>query len=113
MRDRSSTIRIVELSDIGSNLAEIVDEVSRQESRVIVEQAGTPVAAVVSAEDLRRLDRFDRAWAGRTRALETFGTAFADEPTAEIEERVGRIVAQPRRAGDGVDPPRAIPAPIL
>ncbi len=106
MRDREPTTRTVAISDLGSNLTDLVDEVSRQESRVIVEHAGTPVAALVSAEDLRRLDRFDRAWEERTKALESFGAAFANEPTAEIEERVGRIVAQ-FRAPEAATAPRA------
>jgi prevent-host-death family protein len=86
------------ISEVKTRLSRLVNEVYRHETRVLVEKSGIPVAALVSAEDLQRLDRLDQEWATRTRALEVFGTAFADIPATEREQEVERIVAQVRAA---------------
>jgi hypothetical protein len=62
-----------------------------------VEKAGIPVVALVSADDLNRLQQLDRAWNERTNAIERFSQAFADVPTEEAEAEVARIIAERRQ----------------
>jgi hypothetical protein len=64
---------------------------------VRLEKAGIPVPALVSAEDLARLQQFDREWEARTRAIERFSLAFADVPPEEAEAEVARIIAERRQ----------------
>jgi orotate phosphoribosyltransferase-like protein len=61
-----------------------------------VEKSGIPVAALVSADDLARLQERDRAWDEGTKAMERFSEAFADVPVAELEARIDEIIAEGR-----------------
>jgi prevent-host-death family protein len=92
-RPGSQTMKI---SDVKAKLSSLVNEVYRHETRVLVEKAGIPVAALVSVEDLERLTRLEREWAAGTRALQEFSAAFQDVPVTELEERVAQIIAEGR-----------------
>ena len=96
MRGQQPTTQTIKASDVRQNLAQLLNKVFRKETRVLVEKSGIPVAAIVSADDLERLDRLDQEWAARTAALEAFGAAFADVPAEESEREIARIVARVR-----------------
>ena len=96
MRGQQPTTQTIKVSDVRQNLAQLLNKVFRKETRVLVEKSGIPVAAIVSADDLERLDRLDRERAQRFKALDEFGAAFEDVPVEEIEREVARIVAQVR-----------------
>jgi hypothetical protein len=66
-------------------------------SQAVLAEAGIPVPALVSAEDLPRLQQFDREREARTRAIERFSQAFADVPPEEAEAEVARIIAERRQ----------------
>jgi prevent-host-death family protein len=87
----------MKISDVKNTLSSLVNKVYRKETRVLVEKAGIPVAALVSADDLNRLQQLDRAWNERTNAIERFSQAFADVPTEEAEAEVARIIAERRQ----------------
>ena len=97
MPEQAPMPRTMKISDVKNNLSSLVNEVYRKETRILVEKSGIPVAALVSADDLARLDRLDRDWEEGTRALERFSQAFADVPTEEAEAEVARIIADIRR----------------
>jgi prevent-host-death family protein len=97
MPEQAAMIRTMKISDVKNQLSSLVNEVYRKESRILVEKSGIPVAALVSADDLARLNRLDRDWEEGTRALERFSQAFADVPTEEAEAEVARIIADIRR----------------
>jgi prevent-host-death family protein len=101
VREKEPDIQTIQLSEVNGPLLRLVSKVSRQETRVLVEDAGEPVAALVSAEDLRRLNDLDRTWDERTRAIERFSKAFADVPADEVEADVARIVEKRRKHGIG------------
>jgi prevent-host-death family protein len=94
---QSPKTQTMTLSDAETQFSRLAKAVSRRETRVLVEEAGIPVAALVSAEDLQRLTQFDRDWEERTEALERFSQAFADIPTEQAEEEVARIIAARRQ----------------
>ena len=87
----------MKISDVKNTLSRLVNKVYRGETRVLVEKAGIPVAALVSADDLQRLTQIDRAWNERTKAIERFSQAFADVPAEETEAEVARIIAERRQ----------------
>ena len=62
----------------------------------IVEQGGVPVAALVSTEDLERLDRFDRERADRFAIIDELRAAFAGVPDEELEREADRALAEVR-----------------
>jgi len=102
MIDQDPATQTMKISDVKARLSSLVNEVYRKETRVLIEKAGIPVAALVSVGDLERLTRLDREWAAGTRALQEFSAAFQDVPVAELEERVAQIIAE-GRARDGAE----------
>jgi prevent-host-death family protein len=97
MRDQEPVTQTMKISDVKNTLSSLVNMVYRKETRVLVEKAGIPVAALVSADDLNRLQQLDRAWDERTRAIQRFSQAFADVPTEQAEAEVARIIAERRQ----------------
>ncbi len=84
------------IAEVNEQLTSLIDQVSRTQIRVVVERDGTPVAAIVSPADLRRLDRLDRERAERTAAIEAMRAPFRDVPPGEIERETDRILARIR-----------------
>jgi prevent-host-death family protein len=86
----------MEISEVKSRLSPLANEVSRNEIRVIVEESGTPIAALVSLDDLERLARFDEQREKRFAVVDRMRAAFADVSTEEIEREAARAVAEVR-----------------
>ncbi len=86
----------VKISDVKQDLSALVDRIARNESRVLIERSGKPVAAIVSAQDLQRLEQFDRERAERFAILDEIGEAFKDVPVEELEREVANAVAEVR-----------------
>jgi prevent-host-death family protein len=86
----------MKISEVKQQLNRLVNRVYRHETRVMVEKSGIPVAGIVSADDLRRLDRLDRERAERFKVLEEFSEAFKDVPVEELEREVARALAEVR-----------------
>ena len=89
--------RTITISDIETRLAPLVEEVSRNELRVIVEASGTPVAALVSVADLERWSRVDRERDARFAVLDRLREAFADVPPEELEQEIATALAEVRQ----------------
>lgn len=89
--------RTMNVTEVKSTLSDLVNEVYGGKTRVLVEKSGLPVAALVSVDDLGRLDELDRNWEEGTKALERFSQAFADVPIEELEARIAEIIAEGRR----------------
>lgn len=95
MREQPTT-ETMKISEVKQQLNRLVNRVYRHETRVMVEKSGIPVAGIVSAEDLRRLNRLDHERAERFKVLEEFGEAFKDVPAEELEREVARALAEVR-----------------
>lgn len=96
MREQPPMTETMRISQVKTQLSSLVNRVYRQETRVLVEKSGIPVAALVSAADLERLDRLDRERAERFKALDEMRAAFKDAPLEEIERETDRITAEIR-----------------
>lgn len=96
MREREPMTQTVKASEARQQWSELLNKVFRKETRVIVEKSGIPVAAIVSAEDLERLNRFEQERRERFKALEETWAAFKDVPPEEIETEVARALEQVR-----------------
>ena len=86
----------IKASEARQQWSELINKVFRKETRVIVEKSGIPVAAIVSAEDLERLNRYDQERRERFKALEETWEAFKDVPAEEIEAEVAQALEQVR-----------------
>ena len=91
------------ISTVRAELTTLLNRVSRKEARVIVEESGIPVAALVSPDDLERLAQLDRQRAERFAIIDEVRAAFSGVPDEEIERETDRILAE-NQDTDGDDP---------
>jgi prevent-host-death family protein len=94
------------ISSVRAELNTLVNKVYRAETRVIVEKSGIPVAAIVSTDDLKRLDQLDRDREQRRAVLEAFRAPFRDVPVDELEREIARAVADVRAESEPAAPDR-------
>jgi prevent-host-death family protein len=85
-------------SDARQHFSDVLNRVYRKQARVLVERSGIPIAAIVSTEDLARLDQLEAERAERFAGLSRISQAFADVPVEELEREVERAVAEGRAA---------------
>ena len=77
-------------------LSELLNRVHDRELRVLISKGNLSVAALVSVEDLERLNRMDAQREADFRIFDEIGAAFADQTPEQIEEEVDRAVAEIR-----------------
>jgi prevent-host-death family protein len=77
--------------------SKILNKVFREETRIVVEKSGIPVAAIISAEDLKRLDQLEKERSDRFRVLDEIKTAFRDIPESEIENETDQALTRMRQ----------------
>jgi prevent-host-death family protein len=107
MSEQGITFQTMNVSDARKQWSELLNKVARKETRVLVEKSGAPVAAIVSADDLRRLQEMDaRRWRDGT-VLEEIGRAFVDVPEEELEREIARALAEVRLERQGSKAQRA------
>jgi antitoxin (DNA-binding transcriptional repressor) of toxin-antitoxin stability system len=88
--------RSVEADDIRQSLPETLSAVARSGERVIVEEDGVAVAAIVSLDDLKQLARLDAERIERFEVFERIGAIFADEDPDE-SDRLSALALQEAR----------------
>ena len=86
----------LEITEVQSHLVNLVHDVALKQGRVLVEEAGAPVAAIVSVEDYRQLTRLDAQIAERRRVVEAIREAFRDVPAEELERETAKALAEVR-----------------
>jgi prevent-host-death family protein len=77
--------------------SKILNKVFREDTRIVVEKSGIPVAAIISTEDLKRLDRLEKERSDRFRVLDKVKAAFRDIPGAEIENEADQALTRVRQ----------------
>ena len=88
----------MKISDVKNHLSSLVNDVYRNETRILVEKAGIPVAGLISAADLERLSQLEKERDGFSAAIESAREAFKDVDPEEIERETDRIIARTRAA---------------
>ena len=96
MSEQEPAVQTLEIADVRLRLAPLAAEVARKKIRVIVEESGAPVAALVSVDDLERWARLDREREDRFAVIDRMRAAFADVSTDEIEREVDKALAEVR-----------------
>ncbi|MDQ2653244.1 MAG: type II toxin-antitoxin system Phd/YefM family antitoxin [Chloroflexota bacterium] len=84
------------LAEVKQSLPRVLEEASRSGARVIVEDHGEPVAAIISIEDWRRFARLEAEREKRFAVLDQARAAFAGVPAEEIEEAAIQAIARVR-----------------
>jgi prevent-host-death family protein len=92
MREQHPMTQTMKISDVRGQLNTLVNQVYRKETRVVVEKSGIPVAGLVSAEDLQRLEQLDRERSARFAVIDEVRATFAGVPDEEIERETDRIL---------------------
>jgi prevent-host-death family protein len=96
MPGREPATRTVKASEARQQWSQLLNEVFRGATRVVVEKSGIPVAAIISADDLKRFRLLEQRRAERFKVLDEIGEAFKDVPTEEIEREVAQALAEVR-----------------
>jgi prevent-host-death family protein len=90
----------IEITDERQRLSQVIHRVAHGEIRVVVEENGLPVAAIISADEYRRFKDQEREQeAARTTLFETFARfsdAFKDVPDEELEREIANAQAEVR-----------------
>jgi len=87
----------INASTVRQEWSKILNKVFREETRIVVEKSGIPVAAIISAEDLKRLDRLEKERSDRFRVLDEVKAAFRDIPESEIENEADQALTRVRQ----------------
>jgi PHD/YefM family antitoxin component YafN of YafNO toxin-antitoxin module len=82
--------------EAGQDLDQILDQIARTKSRVIIERDGKQVGAIISVRDLARLAVLDAQYERDVAVLKAASAAFADVSEEEIEREVARAIAEVR-----------------
>jgi prevent-host-death family protein len=88
--------KTIKASEARQQFSQLLNEVFRRESRVLVEKSGIPVAAIISAKDLQLLARLEAERSRDFAILDEMREAFKDVPPEEIESEVARALSQVR-----------------
>lgn len=97
MREREPMTKTMKATAARQQFSQLLNQVFRRETRVVVEKSGIPVAAIISASDLERLNRLEEEREKDFAVLDEIGQAFKDVPPGKLEAEVGRAVASARR----------------
>jgi prevent-host-death family protein len=97
MPGREPTIETISTIEAGQELRELVKRLSMNRTRIVVEQDGRPVAAIISAHDLERFQALEAERRRDFSVLEEMREAFRDVPADEIEREVAKALAEVRQ----------------
>jgi prevent-host-death family protein len=93
--------KTMKLSEARGTFSSLVNDVFRNQKRVIVEKSGIPVVAVVSISDLKLLERFDEDRRSRAALLEGYSRQFDEYSLEKIEAEVTKAIAEDRADRSG------------
>jgi len=88
--------QVMKASDVRAQWSQLLNKVFRNQTRVVVEKSGIPVAAIISAEDLQRFTQMEEQREKRFKALDKMREAFKGVPSEEIDREVKRAISQVR-----------------
>lgn len=101
MREREPMTQTMKASEAREQFSQLLNKVFRRETRVLVEKSGIPVAAIISPDDLERLNLIEEERAERFKALDESWKAFEDMPIEGVEVEVAKAVASARKKQRG------------
>ena len=97
MRKPQPTTQTMTVSQVKSKLTSLIAEVAREETRILIERDGAPVAAIISAHDLEWFAQLKLEREERFSVIDRMRGAFKDVPPEEIEREADRSVTEARQ----------------
>jgi PHD/YefM family antitoxin component YafN of YafNO toxin-antitoxin module len=94
--DRNRVRRTADVSEAGELVNTLLGEVARNQVRLVIQQDGKEVAALVSAYDLERLEALDRRAAEGWKAIQEIWARNADIDPEEAERDIAEAIAEMR-----------------
>ena len=92
MARRKPLREVMKTSEARRSWSDLVDKVHEGDVRVIVEKGGVPVAGIVSAADLERLELFEAERERNFSIVDEIREAFKDVTDAELEAEIERAL---------------------
>lgn len=87
----------LKFTEARAKLSSLLDRVFQRESRIRLYKGNTPVAAIVSIQDLERLESLDREREAAFARMAKIGEGFLDVSDEELEARINETTARVRR----------------
>lgn len=97
MRAKRPAIQTVSASDVRGTFGQLIERVSKEEARVVIEDNGDPVAAIVPLADLEQLGWWKSDNGGDFSILDEMRAAFKDVPDSVLRREVTKAVSAARR----------------
>lgn len=88
--------RTIDIQDVAATWPNVRRAVSRKHERIVLEEDGVAIAALVSVYDLQRLARLDAEREEGFEALERIAAAFAHETPEESDRLAALALAEAR-----------------
>ncbi len=83
-------------SDVRMQWSQLLNKVFSGNTRVVVEKSGIPVAAVISADDLKRFTQLEEQRNERFKALDKIRESFKDVSSEKLEREINEAITQIR-----------------
>ena len=96
MKMQAPATETLKISDVRGQLNTLVNRIYREQTRIVVEKSGIPVAALVSVQDLERLRDLDLRMLERAEVINQMREAFKDVSPEELEQEAEKAVAEVR-----------------
>ena len=96
MDDLFPITRYMSIREVQAELPALAGTVNRRERRVVLEQEGEAIAAIMSLRDLERVLDIQARASEPLSAIEALSAAFADVPPEEVEAETLRIIQEQR-----------------
>ena len=97
MPEREPMTQTMTMIDAQRDFGSLVKRVSKKETRVVVEDEGQPVAALVSPDDLDQLRRLDSYREDPWRVIDEIHARNRDKDPEEVERDVAEALAEVRK----------------
>jgi prevent-host-death family protein len=97
MQEREPMTKTLKVSEARQQFRELLNQVFKGETRVLVEKSGIPVAAIVSTTDLNKLQQLESQQSERFKLLEGLRAGFADLSEEQIQRDVTEIIEKQRQ----------------
>lgn len=96
MPEHTLEIHTISLASAPARWEQIVRQLVGGGARVVVEDGGVPVAAIISPADLARFSQYEAERARRLAVIDEARAAFADVPPDEVEAEIARALTEVR-----------------
>jgi prevent-host-death family protein len=93
-RPKQQKTESMSVSEARKHFSDVVTRSMRGEGRVIVEKSGTPVGAIVSIDDLHRLEELDREWAEIEEVFKRTQAGFRGTSPEVLEQEIEKAIAE-------------------